>query len=188
MRSTGKHSVGMRLDSRSIRYSRFACLVTRPGGDRLTSSRSLRTCDRRLPHPRRPLCCTTSSAPPRSKTRVCSTFTTTCRTSRRLLAVRPSLSSTMLALTTPSTSSVSSATTMQTVQALVAGAKQVEQELDAVRESRLLGPDDRFVQVMEVRSVSTCDAGQADLPFPSAICPSRQACDEGASGARRDHR
>lgn len=47
---------------------------------------------------------------------------------------------------------------MQTVQTLVAGAKQVEQELDVVRNARMLDPNDHFVQVMEVRGVSTCEA------------------------------
>ncbi|GEM06116.1 hypothetical protein Rt10032_c01g0133 [Rhodotorula toruloides] len=44
---------------------------------------------------------------------------------------------------------LSSATAMQTVQTLVAGANQVEQELDILRESRVLDGEDRFVQVME---------------------------------------
>ncbi|BGP21424.1 hypothetical protein JCM10295v2_000299 [Rhodotorula toruloides] len=46
-------------------------------------------------------------------------------------------------------SRISSATAMQTVQTLVAGANQVEQELDILRESRVLDGEDRFVQVME---------------------------------------
>ncbi|BGP28584.1 hypothetical protein JCM10296v2_000320 [Rhodotorula toruloides] len=46
-------------------------------------------------------------------------------------------------------SRISSATTMQTVQTLVAGAKQVEHELEVVQELSMLGADDRFVHVME---------------------------------------
>lgn len=48
---------------------------------------------------------------------------------------------------------VSSTTVQETVQSLVAGVAQAEQELDALRTLSALSPQDRFIPVMEVRAL-----------------------------------